>query len=112
MASTFGVTGSTSLPAGSAGIANGNIVDLGVVNSNPVAVITSSAVLTAGNLFFQGSLDGVNWYSLAVAISAAADFTGAFSLAYKGGAPARFVRVIITTAITGGTVSAMVAGGV
>lgn len=118
MASTLGNNASVSLPAGSAGIANGNSVDMGIIISDPVAVITATAALTAGTIDVQGSLDNVNWYSLLqTVITAATDFTAAGVKAYPplaqtGMLPCRYMRVIITAAITGGTITALCGGGI
>lgn len=110
MSTIEGQNASTSLAAGSAGLATGNVADCGAVYLNIFGVITSSATLTAGTILIEGSVDGVNWYT--VITVAANTITAAGNTAYSGPpatlAPARFIRARISVAIVGGTISVAV----
>lgn len=55
----------------------------------------------------QGSLDGVNWYNLGSAVPTVAAST--ITAVFVSNSPAQYLRASITTAITGGTVDALVA---
>lgn len=95
----------TSLNAASA-IGTGAALDNGYPRANASMVVTASAGVTAGDVQLQGSHDGVNWVNLGAAVATAAP--GTF-IASSAGAPMRYLRAAITTAITGGTVTATVA---
>jgi hypothetical protein len=71
----------------------GDAIDLGSVKSEHVvssyyAPTADSTAGASGTRYFQGSLDGVNWYSLGASttIPAVPDFT------YVTDSPARYVR--------------------
>jgi hypothetical protein len=102
---TSGIAPQTSLSAVSA-VGAGTALDGAVVRANAVITVTTSAGVTAGAVALQGSLDGVNFVNLGSAIS-----TTAASTTYTAVATnvfMRYVRAAVTTAITGGTVSASV----
>lgn len=110
MSSVEGQNASISLPAGSgAGTVTGNVADFGAIYNNQIVVITASATLTAGNIEIEGSLDNINWYPLKTSISASADFAAAGIKVYTAFAiPCRYMRSRISTALVGGTISAVV----
>ena len=84
----------------------GAVLDNGAARSNHCLVVESSAGVTAGAVQLEGSLDNVNWYDLGAAVSTDAAST-VFPPVFVTGAT-RYLRAAITTAITGGTVSASV----
>lgn len=96
----------TSLSAAST-VSAGTALDGVVVRPNAVMVVNSSAGVSAGAVQLQGSLDGTNWFSLGSAVSTTTAST-VFAPVVETGAYVRYVRAAVTTAITGGTVSATV----
>jgi hypothetical protein len=85
----------------------GTALDSGIARAYHAMVVTTSAGVTGGVVQLQGSLDGTNWFNLpgtsSVTTSAASTTTAATATC-----AARFIRAAVTTAITGGTVSAVV----
>jgi hypothetical protein len=72
----------------------------------PYGVVVAGAGVSAGVVVLQGSLDGVNWYTIS---SLTLTVPGVFPLPPPSPPiPARYVRAAITTIITGGTISAQV----
>jgi hypothetical protein len=96
-----------SLTAASA-VGAGAVVDNGGCFSQHTLVVTTSAGVTAGAVQLQGSLDTVNWFNLGSPVSTATAAT-TFPAVVVSDQPVRFLRGNVTTAITGGTVSAVVA---
>jgi hypothetical protein len=86
---------------------SGAVLDAGDCMSDHTMVVTSSAGVTAGAVQLQGSLDGVNWFNLGSAVSTTTAST-TFAPVVISNQPVRFLRANITTAITGGTVTAVV----
>jgi hypothetical protein len=70
-------------------------------------VVLASAGVTAGVIRLQGSLDNVNWAN----IDSAGITVSAAGVTAEGVAatPMLFIRANVTTAITGGTVTVLVA---
>ena|ERR1700757_3470773 len=96
----------TSLSAVSA-TGGGTALDNTVARSNHNLVITTSAGVSAGAVKLEGSLDNSNWFQLVAPITTAAATT-----TYQGAVaniPARYVRANVSTTITGGTVTVLVA---
>lgn len=106
MSSIEGQNASTSLPAGSASLATGNVADFGAIYLNTVVVVVATAALTAGTLLLEGSLDGNNWYQISTLT--ATTITGAGVTVYTATIPARYVRSRISVAITGGTITTLI----
>lgn len=102
-------TAFTTLSAAS-GLTTGTVYDLGSLSRDYTFVITSSATLTAGVIRLFGSIDNAAFVQIGTDISATADFPSATSKAYSGATDYRYLRADITTAITGGTVTAKVMG--
>jgi hypothetical protein len=97
-----------SLTAQSALNTVGAVMDNGGCFSNHTMVVTSSAGVSAGAVQLAGSLDGTNWFNLGSAVSTSTAST-TFAPVVISNQPVRYLRTQITTAITGGTVTAVVA---
>ncbi len=102
---TLGLAPAVSFTAKSATGA-GSALDGLAVRANAVMVVTTSAGVSAGSVQLQGSLDGTNWVSLGSAVSTTAASTS--TSVVVTGAYVRYVRANVATAITGGTVAALV----
>jgi len=102
-----GTSPQVTLTAQSAINTNGVFLDNGrVVTSHSLQVNTGAGV-SGGVVSLQVSLDGTNWFTTTATIT-----TSAASTCYMVGLtafPAQYVRATISTGITGGTVSALVA---
>jgi hypothetical protein len=79
----------------------------GACRANHVLVVTTSSGVSAGAVQLLGSLDGVNWYDLGSPVSTSAE--SATTAVLVANSPAQYLCAAITTAITGGTVTAFVA---
>lgn len=88
-------------------VSAGTVLDGVVIRPNAVMVVNSSAGVSAGAVQLQGSLDGTAWFDLGSAVSASSAST-VFDPVVETGVYVRYVRAAVTTAITGGTVSATV----
>ncbi|MEB3048994.1 hypothetical protein KV112_04425 [Mycolicibacter sp. MYC123] len=95
---------SVSLSAVSA-VGAGSVLDGLTVRSSAVLSVTATTGVTAGAVQLQGSLDGSNWFNLGSPVSTTAAGT---TQTVVTSAYAQYVRAAITTAITGGKVSASV----
>jgi len=102
---TLGIEPVVSLSAVSA-VGAGTALDGAVVRSTAVLAVTTSAGVTAGAVQLEGSLDGSHWFNLGSAQSTTTASTTTQTVVSS--AAARYVRAAITTAITGGTVTAWV----
>jgi hypothetical protein len=103
---TYGIAPLQSLNAVSA-TGGGVSLDGQVTRQNATMVVNSSAGVSAGSVQMQGSLDGTNWFSLGSAVSTTTAST-VFTPVVVQNAYVRFVRANVATAITGGTISAVV----
>lgn len=92
------------------GLTTGSVYDLGYLSRDYTFVITSSAALTAGVIRLFGSIDGSLFVQIGSDITCSTDFPAALNKAYTGATNYRHLRADITTAITGGTVSAKILG--
>lgn len=108
MSSIEGQNASTSLPSGSAGTATGNVVDFGAIYNTIVVAITATATLTAGTILVEGSLDGVNWYTITSITATSITAAGTTTYIASPLVPARFARARISVAVTGGTIAAVI----
>jgi hypothetical protein len=104
---TSGVTTSTTTLNAASAVSKGTSKDFGYAVQNISMVVTAGTGVTAGAVQLEVSQDGTNWAPIGSPISLTAagtvapiTVTGAF----------RYARGAITTAITGGTVSATVMG--
>jgi hypothetical protein len=88
-------------------MASGAELDGGVIRANAIMVVNSSAGVSAGSVQLQGSLDGTNWFNLGSAMSTSTAST-VFTPVVETDIFVRFIRANIATAITGGTVTAVV----
>lgn len=104
---TQGLAPAASLVAQSATSATPVVLDALSTRTTACMVVTSSAGCSAGAVQMQGSLDNVSWYSLGTAVSTTTAST-VFTPVVTTTTPFRFVRALITTTITGGTISATV----
>jgi hypothetical protein len=102
---TQGYPPAVSLTAQSS-VQNGTVLDGLCVRANAVISITTSAGVTGGVVALQGSLDGVNFYTLGSPTTTSTASTTTAVLVQN--AYARFVRAAITTAIVSGTVTVSV----
>lgn len=94
-----------SLPAGSAAVSNGAVLDGDQVFQASSLQVTCSAAPTAGTIALEGSLDGENWSEL-VSISPT---TAGPQPIETSTSPVRYLRAAITVAITGATIEAVIA---
>jgi hypothetical protein len=101
---TTGLEPAVSLSTVSA-VGTGTALDGAVVRPVAVMSTTASTGTTAGAVQLEGSLDRVNWFNLGSAVSTTAAGT---TQTVVSSAYVRYVRAAITTAITGGTVTASV----
>ena len=103
-----GTAGFMSLNAQSA-VGNGLALNGGVCRNYHTMVVTSSAGVSAGSVQLQGSLDGVNWFDLGTAVSTDAASETFAPVVVSTPQPVQYLRAVIATVITGGTVTALVA---
>ena len=102
---SLGIAPAVSLSAQSA-VGAGTSVDGLTVRSAAAISVTTSSGVSAGAVTLQGSLDATNWFNLGSAISTTTASTTTQTVVSS--AYARYFRAAITTAITGGTVTASV----
>ena len=102
---TTGLPPIASLSAVSA-VGAGTVLDGLAVRQNAVMTVTTSSGVSAGDVQLEGSLDGVNFFNLGSAVSTTSASTTTQVTATA--ALVRYVRAAVTTAITGGTISASV----
>lgn len=102
---TQGLPPVESLTAVSATSATPVVLDGLVVRGNSILVVVTGAGVSAGAVTLQGSLDGVNFYGLASATTVSAANTVYTATSTTR---ARYFRAVVSTTITGGTVSAWV----
>jgi hypothetical protein len=86
----------------------GGTLDGGACRSNHTMVVSSSAGVSAGSVQLEGSLDGLSWFNMGAAVSTITAST-TFAPVVVSNQPVRFLRARVATAITGGTISALVA---
>lgn len=103
---SLGVPAATSLSAVSA-IGAGTALNGYTPHSSHTMVITTSAGVSAGAVALQGSLDNVNWFQIIAPVTTNAAST--VFAASVGASPYQYVRAAVTTTITGGTVTVLVA---
>lgn len=102
---TDGLPPVQSLTAASATSATSTVLDGVVMRTNSTLVVVTGAGVSAGAVTIQGSLDGTNWYAIGSALSVSA----ANTLYHQTGTvPARFFRAVVSTTVTGGTLSAFI----
>lgn len=94
--------------ATSAGLGVGTAYDNGATRSNHAMLVVSGAGVTAGAVQFEGSFDNVSWFNMGAAVNTDTAST-VFPPVVVSGQPVRYLRAAITTAITGGTITALVA---
>src|SRR5271168_1492460 len=102
---SLGLAPAVSLSAKST-VSTGTALDGLTVRSAAVISVTTTAGVSAGAVQLQGSLDGTNFFNLGSAISTTAASTTTQTVVSS--AYARYFRAAISTAITGGSVSASV----
>jgi hypothetical protein len=71
----------------------------------PYGLAVAGAGVTAGAVQLQGSMDAQNWYPVGSPVSFAAPGTSLLPNVSPN-VPARYLRVIVSTAFSGGTVNA------
>src|SRR6516165_7019022 len=105
---TPGVAPVVSLTAQSATSATPTVLDGIVVRANAVMAVSTSAGVSAGSVQLQGSLSGAagSWFNLGSAVSTTAASTTTAVVVTN--ALTRFVKAVIATTITGGTVTVSV----
>jgi hypothetical protein len=102
-----GVQGFTSLSGVSAEGA-GAVLNGAACRSNHCLVVVAGSGVSAGAIGLQGSLDGINFFDFPSA-SITTDTASTTSYISVANSPAQYLRAAVTTAITGGTISALVA---
>jgi hypothetical protein len=107
LAWTAGISPVVSLTAQSATTATPSILDGLSTRSTAVLVVSSSSGVSAGSVQLYGSLDGNAWYTLGSAVSTSSAST-TFTPVVVTNTLFRYLKAVIATAITGGTVSATV----
>lgn len=95
------LTASTTLSAASA-VSNGTAVDYGSAKSNFTLVVVASAGVSAGVVALEVSHDGTNWYRHTTTVTTSAPGVSQTTMT---GFAFRHARGVITTTITGGTVT-------
>ena len=103
-----GTAGYISLSAQSA-VASGLPMNGGACRNWHTMQVTSSAGVTAGAVQLQGSLDGVNWFNIGSAVSTTSASTTFTPVVNSAAQPLQYLRASITTLISGGTLTALVA---
>lgn len=105
---TLGVAPVISLAAQSATSATPTVLDGVVVRQNAVMAVSTSAGVSAGSVQLQGSLTGAanSWFNIGSAVSTTAASTT--TAVTSTSAFTRFVKPVIATTITGGTVTVSV----
>lgn len=106
MALQFNTTPQTSLTGVSA-IGAGSVLDNGSPRANHTLQVVTSAGVSAGVVALQGSNDGQNWFTTTASITTNA--ASSVFAAFLTGMPFQYVRANVSTGITGGTVSAVIA---
>lgn len=109
------VTPGTSLTAASA-VAPGTVIDFGSASLAATFQVVGSAGITAGAVQFMGSIDGITFTPLGTPTTAgggtaANPLTVAASTSYVmsfNGVAIRYLRCDVSTAFTGGTVTAKI----
>lgn len=89
------------------GTITGKSCDLEVPRTYPIAVITTGSGVSGGTITLEGSLDGVSWYTIATSTALSASSTTVIT----DQTPARYVRAVSGTAISGGNVTVKVSAG-
>jgi hypothetical protein len=104
---TLGVAPIVSLSAKSATSATPAVLDALATRTTAVMVVNSSAGVSAGSVQLYGSLDGTVWYTLGSAVSTTSAST-TFSPVVVTNTPFRYLKAVIATTITDGTITASV----
>ncbi|CAM5737129.1 hypothetical protein MAUB1S_01794 [Mycolicibacterium aubagnense] len=102
---TSGTVPALSIAAGTSAVGAGAPLDGGAVRTTAVMQVTAAGTPTAGAVQMMGSLDGAGWFNLGSAQSITAAGT---TVTVVTNTATRYVRASVTTAITGGSVSATV----
>jgi hypothetical protein len=116
---TGNVNAVTSLSAASALNTAGSTVDLGMAQTYITAQFYASATLSGGTVNLQVSQDGTHWVSAGAALAATGIDTGTLAVGTEANTVAnstitipaaawRFARAVVLTAITGGTITAVI----
>jgi hypothetical protein len=104
---TLGITPVTSLSAQSATTATPTVLDGLSLRTTAVMVVNTSAGVSAGSVQMMGSLDGVSYYNVGSAVSTTSASTVLTPVVVTN-TPFRFLKAVIATAVTGGTITASV----
>jgi hypothetical protein len=102
---TLGQAPAVSLSAVSS-VGPGTALDGLVIRTTGVMVVTSSAGVSAGSVQAQTSVDGTNWVNAGSAVSTTTASTTFAPVVVTGAF--RYIRATVATAITGGTIGAVV----
>jgi hypothetical protein len=89
----------------------GTALDGGITRTNPVMAVTTSAGVSAGVVQLQGSFDGTTWFNMPATSAITTNVASITTVTAVAWGVARFLRANITTIITGGTITALVAWG-
>lgn len=85
---------------------NGTQLDNCGAAANHTLVTVTTAGIAAGTVQLQGSVDNINWANIGTAITLSASSVQTVSVA---GSPFLWVRAVVGTNVSGGTVTAWVA---
>jgi hypothetical protein len=105
---TLGVAPVVSLSAQSATSATPTVLDGVVVRQNAVMAVSTSVGVSSGSVQLQGSLTGAanSWFNIGSAVSTTSASTT--TTVTSTSAFTRFVKAVIATTISGGTVTVSV----
>jgi hypothetical protein len=92
---------------GASAVAPGTVLDNGAPKQAHSLQVITSAGVSAGVVALQVSNDNLNWFTTTASITTSAAST--VSVATLADTPFQYVRANISTIITGGTVTAIVA---
>lgn len=102
---TYGLPPVKSLSAVSATSATPTVLDGVVMRTNSLLVVVTGAGVSAGAVKIQASMDGTNWYAVGSPLSVSAANT---VYTQAGTVPGRYFRALVSTTITGGTITAWI----
>jgi hypothetical protein len=105
---SLGIAPKASLVAQSATSATPTVLDGLTTRTTAVMVVNSSAGVSAGSVQLMGSLDNVAFYNLGTAVSTTAAST-VFPPVVTTTTPFRFLKAVISSTVTGGTINATLA---
>lgn len=104
---SLGIAPVVSLSAKSATTSTPTVLDGLTTRTTAVMVVNSSAGVSAGSVQLYGSLDGTVFYTLGSPVSTTSASTVSTPVVSTS-VPFRYLKAVIATTITGGTITASV----